>query len=146
MGENVIRIEIVMAPIEITNYESIDTVTLKRRGRKLRPKGAEVEGKWYLQPHLITLGNEVTHPQPYLSPFWPHRRVFIGVLISLSTSDLVDDLDALKSKRKSLPTVILVMEYLISLQHAPPPTLDHYNFHYKITLIWVIEITPYGCV
>jgi hypothetical protein len=45
MGENVIRIEIVMAPIEITSYESIDTVALKGRGRKLRPKGQEVEGK-----------------------------------------------------------------------------------------------------
>jgi hypothetical protein len=36
VGENVIRIEIVMAPIEITSYEFIDTVALKRRGRKLR--------------------------------------------------------------------------------------------------------------
>jgi hypothetical protein len=45
MGEDVIRIEIVMAPIEITSYESIDTVALKRRGRKLRPKGQEVVEK-----------------------------------------------------------------------------------------------------
>jgi hypothetical protein len=37
MCEDVIRIEIVMAPIEITSYEFIDTVALKRRGRKLRP-------------------------------------------------------------------------------------------------------------
>jgi hypothetical protein len=60
MSENVIRIEIVMALIEITSYGSIDTVALKKRGRKLRPKGQEVEGKWrrrYLQPHLITVGN-----------------------------------------------------------------------------------------
>jgi hypothetical protein len=60
MGENVIRIKVVMAPIEITSYESIDTVALNRWGGKLRPKGQEVEGKWrgrYLQPHLITVGN-----------------------------------------------------------------------------------------
>jgi hypothetical protein len=60
MDENVIRIEIVMAPVEMTSYESIDTVALKWRGRKLRPKGQEVGGKLrrrYLQPHLITVGN-----------------------------------------------------------------------------------------
>jgi hypothetical protein len=70
--------------------------------------------------------------------------------MSLSTSDLVDylvdDLDAPKSKRRSLPTVILVMEYLISLQHAQPPHVTITISNYKITLIWVIEITRYGGV
>jgi hypothetical protein len=111
-----------------------DTVALKRRGRKLRPKGQEMEAKWrrrYLLPHLINAGIKSRIPSVTYRPFWPHRRVFIGALsISLSTSDLVDGLaddlvddladvladdlvddhDAQKSKRRSLPTVILVME------------------------------------
>jgi hypothetical protein len=39
MGENVIRIEIVMAPIEISSYKSIDTVALNRGVENYYQKG-----------------------------------------------------------------------------------------------------------
>jgi hypothetical protein len=45
MGEFVIRIEIVKRAIEITSYESTDTVALKRRDRGLSQNRQLEEGK-----------------------------------------------------------------------------------------------------
>jgi hypothetical protein len=97
MGEDVIRIEIVLPPIEITCYESIDTVALKRRGRKLRPKGRKRKES----------GGEGTS----LS-----TSDFLDDLVDGLADDLADDrvgdLVVPKSERRSQRTVILVMEYL----------------------------------
>jgi hypothetical protein len=139
MGENVIRIEIVMALVEITCYESIDTVALKCRSRKLRPKRQEVEGKGRRRTYLPATPGLIA---VYLSARrCPRRRHRCRLLTSLMAS-LMASLTTL------LMTLLMAksMTWWWSTSTRTASTRDQHNVHDSISIIWVIQITRYGAV